>query len=344
MQTALATIFVFFIVVLFHEFGHFIVAKISGIKVHEFAIGMGPKLFKINKGETDYTLRLFPIGGYVKMEGEDEYSNDARSFSRKSIKVRMAVIAAGAIMNFILAIIVFSIYSFYIGVPTTTIDSVSVELPAYEAGLREGDIITLIDNYQISNWEDIKKAISKSDGEDINITVLRNGKEQYFSIKPIIDNDENRLIIGITPKMKRSLILSIKSGFENVIFVLGLMFQFFAMLFKGKVTSDDISGPIGIVFLVGEAAKSGLLYVLYVAGFISINLGFFNLLPIPALDGSRLVFLIIELIRGKPVNPEKEGFVHFIGLVFLMLLMLVVAYKDIIKFNVFRWWNHEKRK
>lgn len=337
MQTALATIFVFFIVVLFHEFGHFIVAKISGIKVHEFAIGMGPKLFKINKGETDYTLRLFPIGGYVKMEGEDEYSNDARSFSRKSIKVRMAVIAAGAIMNFILAIIVFSIYSFYIGVPTTTIDSVSVELPAYEAGLREGDIITLIDNYQISNWEDIKKAISKSDGEDINITVLRNGKEQYFSIKPIIDNDENRLIIGITPKMKRSLILSIKSGFENVIFVLGLMFQFFAMLFKGKVTSDDISGPIGIVFLVGEAAKSGLLYVLYVAGFISINLGFFNLLPIPALDGSRLVFLIIELIRGKPVNPEKEGFVHFIGLVFLMLLMLVVAYKDIIKFNVFRW-------
>lgn len=137
--------------------------------------------------------------------------------------------------------------------------------------------------------------------------------------------------------MERSLILSIKNGFENVILVLGLMFQFFVMLFKGKVSSGDISGPIGIVYLVGEAAKSGTLYVLYVAGFISINLGFFNLLPIPALDGSRLVFLLIELVRGKPVNPEKEGFVHFVGLVLLMALMLVVAYKDIIKFNVFRW-------
>ncbi|SDY84330.1 regulator of sigma E protease [Proteiniborus ethanoligenes] len=337
MQTALATIFVFFIVVLFHEFGHFIVAKLSGIKVHEFAIGMGPKLFKINKGETDYSLRLLPIGGYVKMEGEDEYSNDARSFSKKSIRIRMAVIAAGAIMNFVLAIIVFSIYSFYIGVPTTTIDNVTEGLPAYEAGLRKGDTIITIDNYKVNNWEDVKSAINASNGLEIRVTVLRNEKEQFFSIKPIIEKKDNRLIIGIYPEMERSLILSIKNGFENVILVLGLMFQFFVMLFKGKVSSGDISGPIGIVYLVGEAAKSGTLYVLYVAGFISINLGFFNLLPIPALDGSRLVFLLIELVRGKPVNPEKEGFVHFVGLVLLMALMLVVAYKDIIKFNVFRW-------
>lgn len=337
MQTALATIFVFFVVVVFHEFGHFIVAKASGIKVHEFAIGMGPKLFTTSKGDTDYSLRLLPIGGYVKMEGEDEHSDDARSFSRKPIGIRMAVIAAGAIMNFVLAIIVFSIYSFNIGVPTTTIDKVTEKFPAYESGLRSGDTITSIDNFNINNWEDIKKAINASSGSEIKITVLRNEQEHNFFIKPIIEKDENRLIIGITPKMKKSLLLSIRSGFESVILVLGLMFEFIIMLFKGKVSSGDISGPVGIVYLVGEAAKSGFLYVLYIAGFISINLGFFNLLPIPALDGSRLVFLLFELIRGKPVNPEKEGFVHFIGFVFLILLMLVVAYKDIIKFNVFRW-------
>ncbi|SCG83411.1 putative membrane-associated zinc metalloprotease [Proteiniborus sp. DW1] len=335
MQTALATIFVFFIVVVFHEFGHFIIAKISGIKVHEFAIGMGPRLFKINKGDTDYSLRLLPIGGYVKMEGEDEHSDDEKSFSKKPIGVRMAVIAAGAIMNFVLAIIVFSIYAYNVGVPTTTIDEATERLPAYESGLRSGDTIKSINGSEVNSWDDIKNYIGTSNGEEITVSVIRNGKEYNFIMKPITNKEENRLIIGITPKLVKSLPLSIKSGFQNMIMILGLMFQFIAMLFRGKVSSGDISGPVGIVYLVGEAAKSGFQYVLYVAGFISINLGFFNLLPIPALDGSRLVFLLLELIRGKPVNPEREGFIHFIGFVFLILLMLVVAYKDLIKFNIF---------
>ncbi len=335
MQTALATIFVFFIVVVFHEFGHFIIAKISGIKVHEFAIGMGPRLFKINKGDTDYSLRLLPIGGYVKMEGEDEHSDDERSFSKKSVGTRMAVIAAGAIMNFVLAIIVFSIYAYNVGVPTTTIEEATERLPAYESGLRSGDTIKSINGYQVNSWDDIKEYIGASNGEEITVTIVRDGKEYNFIMKPIVNKEENRLIIGITPKLARSLSLSIKSGFNNMLTILGLMFQFIAMLFRGKVSSGDISGPVGIVYLVGEAAKSGFQYVLYVAGFISINLGFFNLLPVPALDGSRLVFLLFELIRGKPVNPEREGFIHFIGFVFLILLMIVVAYKDIIKFNIF---------
>lgn len=335
MKTALATIFVFFIVVVFHEFGHFIIAKISGIKVHEFAIGMGPQLFKINKGDTDYSLRLLPIGGYIRMEGEDEYSDDARSFSKKPIGTRMAVIAAGAIMNFILAIIVFSIYAYNVGVPTTTIDEATEKLPAYESGLRSGDTVISINDFKVNSWGDITKTINATKGEKITVLVTRNGKEHNFIIKPIINKEENRLIIGISPKTTRSLSLAIKSGFQNMIMILGLMFQFIAMLFKGKVSSGDISGPVGIVYLVGEAAKSGFQYVLYVAGFISINLGFFNLLPIPALDGSRLVFLLFELIRGKPVKPEKEGFIHFIGFVFLIALMLIVAYKDIIKFNIF---------
>jgi len=334
-QTALATIFVFFIVVVFHEFGHFFIAKISGIKVHEFAIGMGPKLFKINKGDTDYTLRLLPIGGYVKMEGEDEYSDDLRSFSQKPVGVRMAVIAAGAIMNFILAIIVFSIYAYNVGVPTTTINEATEKLPAYEAGLRAGDTITSINNFDVNSWEDIKTSINASNGKEITVKVIRDNKELEFTIKPVMDSETNRLIIGISPKMTKSLLLSIKNGFENMAMILGLMFQFIGMLFKGNVSSGDISGPIGIVVLVGEAAKSGFQYVLYVAGFISINLGFFNLLPIPALDGSRLVFLLVELVRGKPISQEREGFIHFIGFVFLIVLMIIVAYKDIIKFNIF---------
>lgn len=335
MQTAISTIFVFCIVVIFHEFGHFAVAKISGIKVHEFAIGMGPKLFKINKGDTDYSLRLLPIGGYVKMEGEDELSDDVRSFSKKPVLTRMAVIAAGAIMNFVLAILVFSIYFFYQGVPTTTIDEATKNLPAYEIGIRNGDVITEINDSKVDNWEDLKKIINGSNGENLKIKVLRNGEYKEFVLKPTLNDQKTAYIIGIVPKLERSIMSSIRYGFENMVMILSLMFQFIAMIFKGQVSSSDISGPVGIVYLVGEAAKNGFLYVLYIAGFISINLGFFNLLPIPALDGSRLVFLLIELIRGKPINPEKEGFVHFIGFIFLIILMIVVAYKDIIQFNLF---------
>jgi regulator of sigma E protease len=335
MQTALATIFVFFLVVVFHEFGHFIVAKLSGITVHEFAIGMGPKLYQFKKGDTDYSLRLLPIGGYVKMEGEDEISNDAGSFSKKPIGSRMAVLAAGAIMNFVLAIIVFTIYAYSVGVPTTIIDDATEGMPAYNAGLRSGDRIVKINDTEVNEWNEIKKEISQSKGEKINITVLRNNKEISYELQPILDETQNRLIVGIVPTIKKSFFMAVKNGVENVVLILGMMFDFISKAFQGKVNSADISGPVGIVYIVGEAAKSGFLYVLYIAGFISINLGFFNLLPIPALDGSRLLFLFIELLRGKPINPEKEGFIHFVGFVFLILLMIVVAYKDIVKFDIF---------
>ena len=335
MQTALATIFVFFLVVVVHEFGHFIIAKLSGITVHEFAIGMGPKLYQVKKGGTDYSLRLLPIGGYVKMEGEDESSDDEGSFSKKPISSRMAVLAAGAIMNFILAIIVFTIYAYNVGAPTNIIEDATVGMPAYTAGIRSGDKIVKINDTPVNEWNEIKNEISQSNGEKISITVVRNGKELVYELQPILDKTQKRLIIGITTKVEKSFTKAIKSGIENTLFILGMMFDFIFKLFQGKVNSADISGPVGIVYLVGEAAKSGFLYVLYIAGFISVNLGFFNLLPIPALDGSRIMFLFLELLRGKPINPEKEGFVHFIGFVFLLLLMIVVAYKDILRFDIF---------
>ena len=334
MKTALLTILVFGIVIAVHEFGHFIVAKLSGVKVHEFALGMGPKLFQIKKGETEYTLRLLPIGGYVKMEGEDEDSDDERSFGKRSGWIKIAIVAAGAFMNFVLAIIVFTIYSYNVGVPTTTIDSVITGMPSEKAGILSGDTIISINDEVTKSWEDIVNKIDSSKSDQLKIVVIRDDVEKTYNIKPIIEEKENRNMIGIQPAFEKSFSNAIKGGMNNFKMAVGMMFEFIGQLFKGNVNKDDVSGPIGIVAAVGEASKHGFMYVLLFTGLISINLGVFNLLPIPALDGSRIVFLIIELLRGKPVDPNKEGFVHMIGFVALILLMIVVAYNDIIKFDI----------
>lgn len=325
------------LVIVFHEFGHFMVAKLVGIKVHEFSIGMGPKLLHKKGKETEYFLRAIPIGGYVKMEGEDESSEDPRSFSKKPVGSRILVVAAGAIMNFILAIIVFTIVSYGMGVPTTTIDETIKDSPAFFAGLQAGDKIKKINDKEVKSWNSIVKTISKSDSnENLTIVVKRNSEEISFNMTPKYDNETKRHVIGIIPVSKKSFLLALKGGFETTGTILGVMFKFLGMLFKGQVNRGDLSGPVGVIYTVGEAAKHGFLNLLYITGFISVNLGFFNLLPIPALDGSRIFFMVIELIRGKPVNPEKEGFVHFIGFVLLMVLMIVVTYSDIIRFNLFR--------
>ena len=336
MLTAIAAIFVFLMVILFHEFGHFIVAKMVGIKVNEFSIGMGPKIIQKQKGETKYSIRILPIGGYVSMEGEDENSEDPRSFNKVPALSRIAVVTAGAIMNFVLAIIVFSIVSFNIGMPTTTISETIKGSPAEKIGIQKGDEILSINNQETKNWDSIVDKISKSNlNEELKVTILRNEEKIDYFIKPEI-NEENRLIIGIVPAYKKSFFSSIKGGFQNTWNILKLMFDFISMAFRGKVSTKDLSGPVGVIYTIGEAAKYGIMNLLYLMGFISVNLGFFNLLPLPALDGSRIIFLIIEIIRGKPVNPEKEGFIHFVGFILLIGLMLFVTYSDIIRFNIFR--------
>ncbi len=336
MVTAIAAIFVFLMVILFHEFGHFIVAKTVGIKVNEFSIGMGPKIFQKEKGETKYSIRVLPIGGYVSMEGEDENSNDPRSFNRVPVLSRIAVIAAGAMMNFILAIIVFSIVAFNLGVPTTTIKDVQQDSPAESVGIQRGDTILSINDDQIDDWDSIVEKINGSEpNKEMKVTVLRNEEKIDYFLQPKI-GDDNRIVIGIVPVSRKSFLLSIGKGFEQTWSMLKLMFDFLKMAFRGEVSTKDLSGPVGVIYTIGEAAKYGVINLLYLMGFISVNLGFFNLLPLPALDGSRIVFLVIEMIRGKAVNPEKEGFIHFIGFVLLILLMLTVTYSDIIRFNIFR--------
>lgn len=335
MLTAIAAVFVFLMVILVHEFGHFAVAKMVGIEVNEFSIGMGPKLIQTKKGETEYTIRLLPIGGYVKMEGEDENSDNPRSFNNASVFSRIGVLIAGAIMNFILAVIVLSIVSFGIGEPTTTVDKVDPNSPADVSGIISGDTIIGIEGKKIDSWEDVLDKIGSAPSDkELNVEIDRDGEIITKNITPTVD--DGRTIIGIFTRNIKSPGSAIKGGFKQTGEFLMLMFDFIGMVFKGQVGTESLSGPVGIIKEVGVAANLGIYNLLYLLGFISINLGFFNLLPLPALDGSRISFLLVELIRGKPVDPEKEGLVHFVGFILLISLMLFVTYKDILNTNLFK--------
>lgn len=335
MLTAISAIFVFLLVILVHEFGHFAVAKMVGIEVNEFSIGMGPKLLQRKKGETEYTVRLLPIGGYVKMEGEDEDSDNPRSFNSASVFSRIAVLLAGAIMNFILALIVFTIVSYGIGEPSTTVDEVTVASPAEASGIIEGDTIVGIDGEKIESWDQVIEIIGNSqEGKELNIEIDRDGKTIRKEITPI--TEDGRKIIGIYPRSIKSPGSAIRGGFEKTGMFLMLMFDFIGMVFRGEVGIESLSGPVGIIREVGVAANMGIYNLLYLLGFISVNLGFFNLLPLPALDGSRITFLLVELVRGKPISLEKEGFVHFVGFILLISLMLFVTYRDILSTNLFK--------
>ncbi|WZL74881.1 RIP metalloprotease RseP [Clostridiaceae bacterium 35-E11] len=332
METVFVALLVFGVLVVFHEFGHFGIAKLVGIKVHEFAIGMGPRILKLKGSETEYSIRIFPIGGYVKMEGEDEASQDERSFNNKPLWARILVIIAGPFMNFILAILLFAIIFYSIGFATTTIDTVTAGFPAELAGIKPGDKIISIEGEKINSWDEIVKIINTSDEKTLEIVLTRNDIEKIVYVKPVINNETKQIIIGISPTIEKSFADSIKTSFNRVVFVMEGMLDFFVKLFGGKASAEDVVGPVGIIHLVGQAAKTNIYNVLSLAALISVNLGIVNLLPIPALDGGRLVFLLIEGLIGKPLDPEKEGVIHLTGFILLMGLMLFMVYKDIVRF------------
>ena len=326
------------VLIFVHEFGHYLIARLTGIHVIEFAIGFGKKILGWEKGGTKYSLRVLPLGGYCKMLGEDP--NDAEeaekegSFQQKPVSSRFAVVAAGAIMNIIFAVLLLALaFFFFVGVPrtdSTVLGEVLPEGKAMEAGLQEGDKILAINGETTEDWDEVVSQISARPGEEVDIRVNRNDQVREFTVTP--EEEAGRGMIGIQPVTEKyALFASIYQGAANTFFFVQLIVVSLIHMIAGTIPAD-VAGPVGIGAVVGEVMQTNAANLLNLAAIISINLGIINLLPIPALDGSRLIFLIIEGIRGKPIDPQKEGFVHFIGFTLLILLIIFITFQDITRF------------
>ncbi|WP_316568519.1 RIP metalloprotease RseP [Neobacillus sp. YIM B06451] len=417
MNTVIAFIVIFGAIVFFHELGHFVFAKRAGILCREFAIGMGPKVFTYKRGETLYTIRLLPIGGYVRMAGDDPeaveikpgyrvgllvgqdgkvskiilnnkdkfpdariieveqadlerelvlkgYPDDAeetlqtfavhpeavtvengvetqiapynRQFASKTLGQRAMAIFAGPMMNFILAFLIFLTLAFIQGVPSDDprLGKLADGGAAMEAGLKEGDVVQSISGSEISSWKDVVEIIRKNPNNELDFVVERDGKELAIPVTPKAQEIEKEKIgiIGVYSPVEKSPMLAVSYGFSETVYWSKKIFEMLGLLVTGQFAIDMLSGPVGIYATTDTVVKSGIFVLMKWTAMLSVNLGIMNLLPIPALDGGRLLFFAVEAIRGKPVDRQKEGLVHFIGFALLMLLMLVVTWHDIQRF------------
>lgn len=326
---------VFLVLVTIHEFGHFIMAKWAGIKVNEFAVGMGPAILKKQKGETLYSLRIFPLGGYCAMEGEDEDSSDERSFDNARAYKRLIVILAGAFMNIILAILAFLIVNMHSGYTGLKIDKIEPNSAAYVAGVQENDEIISYNGKKPLLFLELRNMIMNSSNESDIITVKRNNELIDLEVTPelsTIDNNGEELEykkLGIMPKIGHDFAGSFMESVNTCRYAFRSMFEFLGRAFKGNVKKNEVSGPVVIIKTISNAAKVGFSSVMFLLGLISINLAFFNLLPFPALDGGKAVFILFEMITGIKPNKKVEYIVNIVGFSLLILLFLFVTYNDI---------------
>ena len=332
-------ILMFSFIVFFHELGHFTLAKKNGIDVEEFAIGMGPNLFAKEYKGTKYCIKLLPIGGLCMM-GEDEEATDAPgNFNNKSVWARISVIVAGPVFNFILAFVASVILILMIGVDKPVIGAVEQGFPAAEAGMKEGDTITSINGKKVHIFREVSSYNQFHQGETTEITFIQDGVEKGAVLEPKYDEELGyyKFGIGATPNEKATIFESLKYGFYEVKYWIEVTIDSLKMLLTGQIGFDPLSGPVGIVDVVDDSYQQSKAYgakivfaqLLYIGILISANLGVMNLLPLPALDGGRLVFLLIEAVRRKRIPPEKEAYVHMVGIALLMLLMVVVMFNDI---------------
>ncbi|MBI0578491.1 RIP metalloprotease RseP [Neobacillus cucumis] len=417
MTTVIAFIVIFGALVFFHELGHLIFAKRAGILCREFAIGFGPKVFSHKKGETTYTIRLLPIGGFVRMAGEDPemveikpgyrigllfdkdetvnkiilnnkekypdcriievefadiekdliikgYPDDEddqlktfvihpkamivengiesqiapldRQFGAKTLWQRTMAIFAGPMMNFVLAFIIFIVIALLQGVPTNDpkLGEITTDGAAKAAGLHKGDVVQSINGAEVTSWADVVEIIRNSPNKKLDFTITRDGKEMDVQVTPIEKTVDGKKmgLIGVYSPVEKSPIQAISAGFKDTYTWTMQIITMLGKLVTGQFSINMLSGPVGIYQATDTVAKSGIYYLMKWAGILSINLGIMNLLPIPALDGGRLMFFAVEALRGKPIDRQKEGMVHFIGFALLMLLMLVVTWNDIQRF------------
>jgi regulator of sigma E protease len=349
-MSIIIAVVIFSLIITIHEFGHFIAAKANGVKVNEFAIGMGPAIFKKKKGETLYALRILPVGGYCAMEGENTDSADGRAFCQKAVWRRMIIVVAGVFMNMILGLILLMIQTGTSdAIVTTTISKFEENALSHKTGLEVGDEIIAINGMRIFTSTDMSFKFMNDEDGVYDMVVVRDG--QRVSLKDVklstsVGEDGKEVAhydFWVVPGEVnfRSIV---SQSFKQTATDARLIYISIADMIKGKYSLKDMSGPVGIVDSIGDVIeserdektgeidwKSLIDTILYLSSFITINVGVFNLLPLPALDGGRFIFLIVEAIRRKPVPPEKEGLVHTVGLAALLLLMLVITVSDITK-------------
>ena len=367
MVSLLAALIVFSLIVLFHEFGHFLLAKRGGICVVEFSLGMGPRLFSFVKGGTRYSLKLLPFGGSCMMLGEDEgYEAPEEAAQEKageqtseraerlrlppgatgtdvnavSAGTRFKVVAAGPVFNFILAWFCAFFVISCVGFDPASVVSVEDGYPAQEAGLQAGDTIKRLNGTRTYLYRDVQTYLQFHPGKNVTVEYVRDGETHTTQIVPRYSEEAGRYLLGVSGGMYQksaSVIQTAQYSFYEVRYWIRVTFSSLGMIVKRQVSSNDIAGPVRIVSMIGTTVKEsqsyGLMIVLVnlanMCILLSANLGVMNLLPIPALDGGRLVFIILEILRGKPVDPEKEGMIHMAGMAALMTLMLFVLFNDI---------------
>lgn len=345
MATLILTIIILGVVIVSHEFGHFLLAKVNGIHVVEFAVGMGPILFSFQKGETRYALKLLPIGGSCMFEGEDGLEMKAGeesegAFPNANVWSRISTVVAGPFFNFILAFIIALVMVNMIVIRDPIATEVVENGAAAAAGLKDGDRILSLNGEKVYLYEEILLFTQLYDGGDVKVGYERDGNayEMTFALK--YDETAGRYMLGISNAdfVELKGLDALRYAWYEMRYSMKMTYKSLGMLLQGKVTRKDVAGPVGIaVNMVGKTYENTkeygwqnvLVNMLNITLMLSVNLGILNLLPIPALDGGRLVFLLLEVIRGKPIPPEKEGMVHFIGLMFFMGLMVFLLFNDL---------------
>lgn len=348
MNSAFAFVVVLGVLIFFHEFGHFIVARLFGVGVEKFSLGFGPRLLGKKVGITDYRLSLIPLGGYVKMVGEepDAEIDPAQipiSFTHKHVAKRMLIVAAGPVFNILLALIIFAITFMTTGlyIRQASIGEVTTDSPAERAGMREGDRIVAINDQPVNNWDEMAEQINGSQGRPLEIEVQRGGNILKLEVTPELRSTTNLLgeklerhIIGITysgktDTRKLSFAGALGQSLVQTYRVVELMVVIIAKVISGDISTDTIGGPIMIAQMAGDQAKQGVENLIWFIALISINLAVINLLPIPVLDGGHLLFFLIEAVKGRPVSIKVREVAQQVGLLLLILLMILVLYNDV---------------
>lgn len=340
--TLAAAIFVFGLLVLFHELGHFITAKLTGMRVDEFAIGFGPKIFKFRRGETVYSLRAIPLGGFNDIAGMDPSDNQAgeRGYCEKPVISRMIVILAGSIMNFILPIIIFfGVYCFEgVAIPSVEpiLGAVIENMPAQLAGLQTGDKVLSVNGETVTTWKEFTEKIRLDENKNpVTIQYERNSQVGEVEVTPTVEKSTGRVLIGVQNHVtyeQQGILTSFAMAVGNTKDILTMMLNALVDLFKAP-SGASVTGPIGIAQMAGQVATMGFVPLLNFAALLSLNLGIINLLPVPALDGGHFVGLAIEAVRGKPLSPKALMYTQRVGIALLLILTVIVTAKDVV--NVF---------